>query len=264
MYAIVNGIRLACYQRGKGHDPVLLLVHGFPLDHRLWKAQLTGLGAQAWVIAPDLRGHGKSEMGITGPLTMEQHADDLAGLLDHLGVTQAVVAGLSMGGYIAFAFWRRHRARVRALVLMDTRAEPDTATGRAGRDLAAQRVQEIGPAAFAEEMLPKLLAPASLVDPSIVGLVRAMMASQPVAGIVAALAGLRDREDSRPTLPTIDVPALVLAGEADVLTPPSDAAAMAQAIPNARLVKIPRAGHLSPLENPRAVNAALREFLRQV
>lgn len=263
MYVTSNGVRLAYYQRGRGRDPVLLLVHGFPLDHRLWQAQLSGLASQAWVIAPDLRGFGRSELG-TAPLAMEQHADDMAALLDRLGVARAVVAGLSMGGYIAFAFWRRHPDRVRSLVLADTRAEPDSVVARAGRDAAAQRVQEVGAATFAEEMLPKLLAPANLSAPRIAAAARAMMAAQSVPGIVAALAGLRDREDNRPTLPTISVPTLVLVGEEDTLTPPSDAAAMAGAIPGARLVTIPKAGHLSPLENPRAVNAALREFLRQV
>ncbi len=263
MYVTSNGVRLACYQRGQGRDPVLLLIHGFPLDHRLWQAQLSGLAAQAWVIAPDLRGFGRSELG-TAPLTMEQHADDMAALLDQLGVAQAVVAGLSMGGYIAFGFWRRHQARVRGLVLADTRAEPDSAVARAGRDAAAQRVQEVGAAAFAEEMLPRLLAPANLSALRIAAAAQAMMAAQPVPGILAALAGLRDREDSRPTLPTINVPTLVVVGEEDSLTPPSDAAAMARAIPGARLVTIPGAGHLSPMENPRAFNAALRAFLCEV
>lgn len=263
MYVNVNGVRLACYQRGKGREPVLLLIHGFPLDHRLWEAQLFGLASEAWVIAPDLRGFGRSEHG-SDPLTMEQHADDLAALLDRLGVDRAVVAGLSMGGYITFAFWRRHCARVRGLVLADTRAEPDTAVGRAGRDLAAQRVQEVGAAVFAEEMLSRLLPPSSVSKPKIVEAARAMMAAQPVQGIVAALAGLRDREDNRPLLPTINVPTLVVVGAEDTVTPPSDAAAMADAIPGARLVTIPRAGHLSPMENPRAFNAALRAFLRQV
>lgn len=263
MFVTLNGIRLACYQRGKARTTALLLIHGFPLDHRLWTAQLRGLAASTHVIAPDLRGHGRSTV-TPGPLTMEQHADDLAALLDHLGVERAVVGGLSMGGYIAFAFWRRHPERVRALVLADTRAEPDSVIARLGRDAASQRVQQAGAAALADEMLPKLLAPANLANPKVTGTARDMMAAQPVAGIVGALAGLRDRADSRPTLPTITVPALILVGEADTLTPPSDAAAMAVGIPGARLVTIPKAGHLSPLENPRAFNAALRAFIRQV
>ena len=261
MFAQVNGLRLAYGDRGREHERVLLLVHGFPLDRRLWAAQAGALATMTRVITPDLRGHGKSEI-VPGPFTMDQHADDLAALLDHLKIRRAVVAGLSMGGYVAFAFWRRHPERVQGLILADTRAEPDSAAAQAGRDAAMVRVQQTGAAAYADEMLPRLLAPASQADVKIVGAARKMMAEQPVEGIVGALGGLRDRADSRATLPTITVPTLVIAGDADVITPPADAQAMAAAIPGARLAVIPRAGHLSPLENPRAFNAAVRAFLR--
>jgi 3-oxoadipate enol-lactonase len=263
VFATVNGIRMAYSDRGKGHEGTLLLVHGFPLDRRLWSSQLSGLASQVRVVAPDLRGHGRSDVP-PGPYTMEGHADDLAVLLDHLKIRRAVVAGLSMGGYVAFAFWRRHPERVRALILADTRAEPDSVVARAGRDAAIAQVQQAGAAAYVEEMLPRLLAPGSLANPAIAGVAREIMAAQPVAGIVGALGGLRDRADSRPTLPTITVPTLVLAGEADALTPPSDGQAMAAVIPGAHLTRIPAAGHLSPLENPRAFNSAVRAFLRNL
>jgi 3-oxoadipate enol-lactonase len=238
----------------------LMLVHGFPLDRRLWAAQVGAFVNMTRVITPDLRGHGRSQVAL-GPFTMEQHADDLAALLDHLRVRHAVVAGLSMGGYVAFALWRRHPERVQSLILADTRAEPDSEVARAGRDAAMVRVQQVGAAAYADEMLPRLLAPTSLLDAKIAGATRKMMAEQPVEGIIGALGGLRDRADSRSTLPTITVPALVIAGDADVITPPADARAMAAAIPDARLIVIPKAGHLTPLENPRAFNAAVRTFL---
>jgi 3-oxoadipate enol-lactonase len=263
MYAIVNGIRMAYHERGRHHRTVLLLIHGFPLDSRLWDAQVAGLSSRARVIAPDLRGSGRSDVP-PGPYSVDQCASDLVGLLDTLGVRRAVVAGLSMGGYIAFALWRRHPERLQALVLADTRAEPDSPQGRANRDAAAVRVREIGPAAFAEEMLPRIVASANVEDPRIRGRALRMMAAQPSDGIVGALGALRDRPDSRALLPGISVPALVIVGHEDSLTPPADARAMADAIPNARLVEVPRAGHLSPLENPRAVNAALRAFLREV
>ena len=260
MYAQINDIRMAYGDRGRGLETTLLLVHGFPLDRRLWAAQVGAFVNMTRVITPDLRGHGRSQVA-PGPFTMEQHADDLAALLDHLRVRHAVVAGLSMGGYVAFAFWRRYPERVRGLILADTRAEPDSAAIRIGRDAASARVQQTGAAAYADEMLPRLLAPASLANMKIVGAVRKMMAEQPVEGIVGALGGLRDRVDSRATLPTITVPTLVIAGDADVITPPADARALAAAIPGARLAVILRAGHLSPLENPRAFNAAVRPFL---
>ena len=191
---------------------------------------------------------------------MDQYADDLVTLMDHLEVTQAIVAGLSMGGYIAFALWRRHPERVRALALLDTRAEPDTAQGREGRNAAAHRVRQGGATAYADEMLPKLLAPAGMADPRIHERVRDMMAAQPVDGIVAALGAMRDRPDSRPTLATISVPTLVIVGDQDTLTPPEDAEAMAAGIADTRVEIIPGAGHLSPLENPRHVNPLLRDF----
>ena len=263
MHTTLNGVRIAYHDRGQRHGTALLLIHGFPLDHRMWAPQLAGLSADVRVIAPDLRGFGRSEVA-PGPLTMEQHADDLAALLDHLAIERAVVAGLSMGGYIAFAFWRRHRVRVQALVLLDTRAEPDSPQARANRDAAAAKARQAGSGAIAVEMLPRLLAPASLSNRRIADRALTMMAEQPAEGVAGALAGLRDRVDSRSTLPTISVPALVLVGEQDALTPPADAAAMAAAIPGARMVVVSRAGHLSPLENPRGVNRAMRSFLREL
>jgi 3-oxoadipate enol-lactonase len=263
MYALINGFRLAYGDRGRGRETTLLLVHGFPLDRRLWAAQARAFAAAARVVTPDLRAHGKSEI-VPGPLTMDQHADDLVALLDHLKIRRAVVGGLSMGGYIAFAFWRRHPDRVQGLILADTRAEPDSAAAQTGRDAAIARVQQTGAAAYADEMLPRLLAPDSLASVKIVGTARRMMAEQPVAGMSGALGGLRDRSDSRSTLLTITVPTLVVVGESDMITPPADAQAMTAMIPGARLVVIPKAGHLSPLENPRAFNASVRAFLRSL
>jgi 3-oxoadipate enol-lactonase len=263
MLATINGMRLAYSERGRNHDTALLLIHGFPLDHRLWDGQLAGLSSLLRVIAPDLRGHGRSEMP-PGPYSMDLHADDMAGLLDHLKIQKAVVAGLSMGGYIAFAFWRRHASRVQALILADTRAEPDTPQARANRDASIAGVKETGAEAFAQGMLPRLLAPVNLANPGLSERALRIMASQPVAGTIAALGALRDRPDSRPTLPTINVPTLVLVGQQDSLTPPADGRVMAAAIPNADLAIVPRAGHLSPLENAREVNKLMRAFLREL
>ncbi len=257
--AIANGVKLAYRDLGQRHPQTLLVIHGFPFDHRMWQAQLAGLSNDVRVIAPDLRGAGASEVP-PGPYSMDQYADDLVALLDHLDVAQAVIAGLSMGGYIAFALWRRHPERVRALALLDTRAEPDSAQGREARNKAIASVQQGSAAAYADEMAPKLLTPDNLADPRIHDRVREMMAAQPTGGIVAALGAMRDRPDSRPTLPTITVPTLVIVGAQDTLTPPADAEALAAGIPNARVEIIPQAGHLSPLENPRRVNPLLRGF----
>ena len=263
MYAKVNGVRLAYADRGQHHDTTLLLIHGFPLDHHLWDGQLAALSSLVRVVAPDMRGHGRSEVP-PGPYSMEGHADDMVGLLDRLDVRRVIVAGLSMGGYIAFALWRRHPERVQALILADTRAEPDSPQAKASRDTAIAGVQQRGAAAYAREMLPRLLGSSSLVNPQIAERAFRIMASQPVQGTVEALKALRDRPDSRSTLPAISVPALVLVGQEDALTPPSEAEAMAKAIPDAGIAVIPRAGHLSPLENARAVNRVLRRFLQEL
>jgi pimeloyl-ACP methyl ester carboxylesterase len=175
-----------------------------------------------------------------------------------------------MGGYVAFAFWRMHPEMVRALVLADTRAAPDTAEGRENRFKIIEIAQTEGPAAIFEDMLPKVLSPYTLENrPQIVEQTKRMMHGTPVSGVVGALQGMAQRPDSTPTLPTIDVPTLILVGEDDVITPPSEAEAMQQEILSAsgahgrqhKLVTVPQAGHLAPLENPRIVNQALESLL---
>jgi pimeloyl-ACP methyl ester carboxylesterase len=197
---------------------------------------------------------------------MAIYAADLAALLDALGVDEVVLCGLSMGGYIAFEFLRNWRSRVRGLVLMDTRAEADSPEGRRARDAAAAVARERGSSAVAEAMLPKVLSPATLQEhPETAERIRALMAGTSPAGIVGALAAMRDRPGSEPLLPTLaDLPTLVLVGEADDLTPPEPARAMAKAIPGARFAVVPGAAHLPPVEQPAATTALLREFLESL
>jgi pimeloyl-ACP methyl ester carboxylesterase len=196
---------------------------------------------------------------------MERIADDGAALLDHLGIAKAVVGGCSMGGYAAFAFVRRHPQRLAGLVLQDTRAGADDAEGKANRATLAAKVLADGAPAAVEAFLPKLVGKTSHGErPALVaGLRERILATSP-KGIANALHGLAARADSRDTLPTIAVPTLVVVGAEDVLTPPAEAATMAAAIPRARLDVVPRAGHLANIENPDAVNTALRAFLARV
>ncbi|MEO6056346.1 MAG: alpha/beta fold hydrolase [Gemmatimonadales bacterium] len=258
----VNGVSLAVETRGEG--PAVLFVHGYPLNRTIWRDQIDGLeGYQR--IAPDLRGMGQSDAPDLG-YGMGIYADDLAALLDAVGVDEVVLCGLSMGGYVVFEFLRRWRHRVRALILMDTRAEADGAEARRARDAAAAAAREGGADAIAEAMLPRLMASTTGERaPEIVERIREMIAATPVAGIVGALAAMRDRHDSTGLLPTLaGVPALVIVGEEDVMTPPDGARRMAAAIPGARLVVVPGAGHLPPVERPAETTAAILEFLRVV
>jgi 3-oxoadipate enol-lactonase len=258
----VNGVNLAVEVRGEG--PAVLFVHGYPFDRTIWRDQIDSLDGYRR-IAPDLRGMGQSDAPDLG-YGMGIYADDLAALLDALGVNEVVLCGLSMGGYVIFEFLRRWRHRVRALILMDTRAEADSAEGRRARDAAAATAREGGAAAVGETLLPKVLAPGSDERaPELVKRVRTMIAATPVAGMVGALAAMRDRHDSTGLLPTLaGLPTLVVVGEEDVLTPPDAARRMATLIPAARLVVIPGAGHVPPLERPSETTAEIREFLRVV
>jgi 3-oxoadipate enol-lactonase len=256
---MVHGVNLAVEVRGEG--PAVLFVHGYPLDRTIWREQVEALEGYRR-IAPDLRGMGQSDAPDLG-YGMAIYAADLAALLDALGIDEVILCGLSMGGYIAFEFLRNWRSRVRGLILMDTRAEADTPEGRRARDAAAATARERGAAAVADALLPKMLAPATITErPEVVERVRGLMSGTPVAGMVGALAAMRDRAGSESLLPTLtDMPTLVLVGEADSLTPPDQARALAQAIPGARLAIIPGAAHLPPVEQPAATTRSLREFL---
>ena len=258
----VNGVNLAVEVRGEG--PAVLFVHGYPLDRTLWQHQLGALTGFRR-IAPDLRGLGLSDAPDLG-YSMATYADDLAALLDALHVDQAVVVGLSMGGYIALEFARRYRARLRGLVLMDTRAEADAPEARKAREAATQVARERGAAAIAAQMVPTLFAPgAAQTMPQVVDRVRAMMEAAPVKGIVGALAAMRDRADNTPFLRELgEIPTLVVVGEQDQTTPPRVVRGVAEGIPGAMLSVIPGAGHLPPVEQPLATTRVLTEFLQSL
>jgi 3-oxoadipate enol-lactonase len=254
----VGGIGMSWEERGKG--AAVLFVHGFPHDHSLWRAQVAALGGHARCIAPDLRGFGESE--VAPPWSVDQWADDIAALLDARGVERATVCGLSMGGYIAFALWRRHRERVRALVLADTRAGPDDEAAKAKRREMIALAREGGAAAVAERMMPGMIGKTTRERaPERAAQVRAMLERAPVEGIVGALEAMMARPDSTPTLATIDVPTLVIVGEEDALTPPADARAMHERIAGSRLETIAGAGHASAFERPAAFSHVLGEFI---
>ena len=260
---------LAYIDRGAG-QPVLL-VHGFPLDYTMWDAQIESLSKHARVIAPDLRGFGQSPLGPVDPtlgITMERYADDLAEFLDklNLGADQPIVfVGLSMGGYIAWQFVRKYAGRLRGLVLLDTRSLADTEEARGGRLKMAENVAEWGSGRVAEMLGPKLVAPSTFkTRPAIVAAVRRVVDSTLPAAIAAAQRGLAARPDMTSFLPKIKVPTLVIVGADDAISPPAEMRTIAAAIPNAEFVVIPNSGHMTTMENPEAVNAALVRFIRSL
>ena len=212
----------------------------------------------------DLRGHGESD----APLwcyTLDQFADDLCALLDHLGHSQAVFVGLSMGGYILFALYRRYRERVKALVLADTRAQADSEEGRIGRFNLVQTAYRQGVPAVADAMIPKLFSQATLQGrPDLVRQARDIIEANQVSGIASDLMAMAQRPDSTALLKEITVPTLVIVGDQDIATPPSDAHVIADGIRGSKMVAIPGAGHLANLEQPEAFNLALVEFLESV
>jgi len=259
MKAPLGGTTIDYETRGRG--PALLLLHAFPLGQAMWDPQMETLARRFQVVRFDARGFGGTPPG-EGLLTMERIADDAVALLDHLGLAQAVVCGLSMGGYAAFALLRRHAERVRGLVLCDTKAGADTDEARAGRALLAEKVLKEGAAAAADATVPKLLGATSHSRrPEVVQRVRAIIAANPPRGIASALHGLAARADSRPLLREIRVPTLVLCGQEDALTPPLESRALQEGIAGSTLTLLDGAGHLTNLEDPPAFNAALERFL---
>ncbi|PYP59886.1 MAG: hypothetical protein DMD44_04050 [Gemmatimonadetes bacterium] len=252
-------VELGVDVRGEG-EPVLL-VHGFPFDHTVWRHQLATL-SRVKRIAPDLRGVGASGAPASDGYTLARYADDLVAVLDALGIGAAVVCGLSMGGYVVFELLRRHPERVRAIVLADTKAEADSEEGKRARDELAAVAEQQGQDAVTDRLLPRLLAPATLAtQPEVATQVREMARRWTVPGLVGALRVLRDRPDSTATLRAVRVPTLIVVGQDDQVSPPDAAHAMAALIPGARCHLIPAAGHLAPLEQPLATGRLLADFL---
>lgn len=257
-------MRLAFDDRGSG--TVVVLLHGFPLSRAMWREQVSGLGSTCRVITPDLRGHGESAAP-EGVYTMEEMADDVVELLDALKISEPVIlGGLSMGGYVALALVHRHPERVRALMLIDTKAAADTPEAAKIREETARAVLAAGNASSViETMVPRLFGKVTPEQhPERIEPILAIMENTPPRGVAGALRGMAVRPDRRGELARIAVPTLVVVGEDDVISPPEEARAIAQALPNSRLEVIPAAGHLSPCENPGAVNAVLLGFIRSL
>ncbi len=253
----LDGNEIACTHAGRGLP--LLFVHGFPLSRRVWAHQVAAFAPAHRVLAPDLRGLGESPLG-TGEISIAADADDLAALVRRLDTGPVVLAGHSMGGYVALAFARAHPELLRGLVLVATRAVPDSPEAAAGRRATAAEVERDGMHGLAARMASQLLAPEP-DDPELRDEITALIAASAPAGVVAALHAMAARPDATPLLPTLRVPTLVITGDADSLIPPAESERMAAAIPGAELVTIPGAGHLVAHERPAAFNRALAGWL---
>jgi pimeloyl-ACP methyl ester carboxylesterase len=250
----------------EGPGPVVLLLHGFPLSRAMWVDQLSGIGSIYRVIAPDLRGHGESPVP-EGVYTMDSMADDVVELLETLEISgPVVVGGLSMGGYVALSLAARYPTRVRALMLMDTKAAADTPEAAQAREVTAQAVLAADSAApVVDAMLPRLFGKMTREQhPERVEPIKDIMSRMSPRGIAGAVRGMAARPDRRADLPKIVVPTLILVGDEDVITPQAEAKSMADALPNARLEVISQAGHLAPYENPSDANAAILRFLKSL
>ena len=259
MITLVGDTEIAFDDIGSGFPIVFL--HAFPLNRTMWEPQVTALVAEFRCITIDMRGFGGSGKG-TPPYSVDRYADDVAGVLDTLGIERAVIAGLSMGGYVAFALWRRHRDRVRALVLADTRAVADTVEVVERRRELIEAAEEKGATAVANMQIAGLVGRTTRDKrPDIYDAMHRMIAQASVGGIIGATEALIARPDSTSTLSTIDVPTLIIVGEEDVITPLKDARRMQAAIVGSRLEVLKGAGHLSNVERPAAFNTVMTEFL---
>ena len=248
--------------KGPRAAPAVVLLHGFPLDHRMWRAQQQALEAAGLrVVVPDLRGMGKAPLGRPGAGVAE-HAADVLRLADRAGIRRFALAGFSMGGYVALEVSRQAPERVAGLALVDTRAEPDSEEARAARMATIEKVRANGMQPLVDAMLPKMLTPAA--QPALVDEVRAMMLAQRPEGAILALHALASRPDARPTLPRIRAPTIVLVGQDDPVTPPDASKAMAAAIPGASYHAVQGAAHLAPMERPGEVAEALVAWARGV
>lgn len=246
-----------------GIGPPILMVHGYPFNRTLWDEQVEALSSRHRVIAPDLRGFGESDAA-PGTATMNLMARDLVLLLNHLGIVRAAVCGLSMGGYVALALYKQLPSRVRALVLADTRAQPDTEDAKQTRFQQAEKALSEGMAGIADGMLPKLLTPETVSKhPEVVKRVRDMMLKTKPEGAAAALRGMAERDDQTELLAKITVPVLILVGAEDAITPVADSEKMHAAISGSHLVVLENAGHVSNIERTEKFNDALLSFLKE-
>ena len=259
-----SGGMMSYREFGEGPGDTVVLLHAFPLDSRMFEPQVEALAGFRRLATPDYPGFGRSPRVPAQP-DVRYYAEGVRGLLDRLGLERVVLGGVSLGGYVVFECLRLFPERVSALILANTRPEPDSEEIRENRKKMARRVAEEGVGVLIELQMERLLAPETLEsNVRVVEKVRTMILESNPNGVVAALGAMRERPDSTPLLGKIEVPTLVIGGEQDGISSPEVMGAMAEKIPASRHVTLPRAGHLSNLEAPEGFNAALKEFLEEL
>jgi 3-oxoadipate enol-lactonase len=265
MRAPVNGCNLHYVLSGNAAGLPVVFVHGFPFSLEMWRGQIDAVAAQGFrTLAYDIRGHGMSDVG-DGQYTVESHVDDLCALLDHVKIAKAVIAGLSMGGYITLRALEREPGRFVAAVLCDTRSEADTDEGRVRRAASVRAVKKNGSTAYAAEYVKNVFTKESFSkNPAAIESIRQIIARTPPLSIAGTLIALAARTDTTASLGSISVPTLILVGEQDTVTPPSCSQSMQAKIPRAELHIVPGAAHMSNLENPAYFNEKLVTFLKKV
>lgn len=242
----------------------VVFVHGFPFDHTTWNPQLDEVGKHYRAVAYDVRGHGQSFVG-DGQYTIEGHVDDLIALLDHLKISKAVIVGLSMGGYITLRALERNPERFKAVVLCDTRSDADGNEGKLKRFASIASVKKDGSAAFADAFVKNVFAAETFqTNPGAVEAVRTIISHTSDLSIAGTQLALASRTDTTASLSSIKIPTLILVGELDVTTPPSASRAMNEHIKGSELHIVPRAAHMSNIENPAFFNEKLLTFLNRV
>jgi 3-oxoadipate enol-lactonase len=259
----VNGIDLAYDDSGSGETPVIFL-HGFPFNRHIWDPQVNGLTDSFRVISYDMRGYGYSGKG-ESEFSIDLFASDLLGLMDALQIKRAVGCGLSMGGYVLMNAASRNPARFAGLVLADTQCIADSDENKANRSKGIETVKTKGVVAFVEGMLPKLFAAAS-VENRLPGVerVKSMMMEASADSIASTLRALAERQETCNALKSLDIPALILCGKEDGITPMSQSELMNNALKGSEMHVIPDTGHLANIEEPEKFNGYLRDFLKKV
>lgn len=263
MNVILTDFSMSYTDAGQGTP--LVFVHGYPLNRQMWQPQIEGLSGHARILAPDLRGHGDSQI-VPGGYSMDLFAADLDSFLEALNIQEKIVlCGLSMGGYVAFAFFRKHAHRLRGLVLTATRAAPDSPQARLGRDQSIRTAVEQGVEPIFESMAPKMLSEKTVSgQPLMLETAKSIMRRTPLETVINDLEALKARPDSIPTLAQINIPTLIVHGADDQIVPLQEAKEMNDRIAHSRLIVVPAAGHLLNLEQPEIFNRSVQEFLAEL